>query len=54
MFDPGVYPWDFAATQVIVREAGGRFEMSALNDSGTFSVVFGKPAVVQWVFDQMR
>jgi fructose-1,6-bisphosphatase/inositol monophosphatase family enzyme len=53
MFDPGVHPWDFAATQVLVREAGGRFEMRAQNEPGQFIVIFGKPAVVQWILDQI-
>jgi myo-inositol-1(or 4)-monophosphatase len=54
MFDPGVYPWDFAATQVLVREGGGRFEMRPQNEPGQFNVIFGKPAVVQWILDQIR
>ncbi len=58
MVDYGVHIWDLAATEVLVREAGGLFVQVNANDQGAgassrFNVVFGKPQVVEWVLQNV-
>ncbi|MBI3550265.1 MAG: histidinol phosphate phosphatase [Elusimicrobia bacterium] len=58
MVDVGVRLWDIAATQVLVEEAGGRFEvLQGFEKAGTdtlYSIVCGKPGVVGWLLQQLR
>jgi fructose-1,6-bisphosphatase/inositol monophosphatase family enzyme len=52
MVDFGLRPWDLAASQVLVEEAGGRFLVLGERDDGGVprrDVVLGKPGVVEWV-----
>lgn len=54
MLDVGLKRWDFAATQMLVREAGGAFHILAQKPQPEgsptrYDVLFGKPAVVAWV-----
>jgi len=52
MVDFGLRPWDLAASQVLVEEAGGRFLVLGERDDGGLprrDVVLGKPGVVEWV-----
>jgi histidinol-phosphatase len=56
MIDYNLRIWDVAATEVIIREAGGTFhqlhDQDAENDpTDRYNVVFGKPTVVRWVLD---
>jgi len=44
----------FGATEILIKEAGGRFEQRSVKGSERCSVIFGKPPVVQWVLGQMR
>jgi histidinol-phosphatase len=46
MVDLDLNPWDAAATQVLVPEAGGRCETLA-HESGKLGLVFGAPALVE-------
>lgn len=45
MVDLGLNPWDAAATQILVPEAGGRCETRVLG--GKIALVFGSPALVE-------
>jgi len=49
MVDYNLRIWDVAATAVLIGEVGGRYVR--INDAGgeRHDVVFGKPAVVEWV-----
>jgi fructose-1,6-bisphosphatase/inositol monophosphatase family enzyme len=52
MVDYGLKRWDLAATQVLIEEAGGRYEClyrSRRNGQELFGIVCGKPRVVAWV-----
>jgi fructose-1,6-bisphosphatase/inositol monophosphatase family enzyme len=54
MVDFNLRLWDVAATEVLIREAGGVFEHVAMRGSSApaeemHDVVFGKPGVVAWV-----
>lgn len=52
MADFGVKLWDIAATEVLVTEAGGRYELVSERpspDGAHYGVVFGKPRVVRWL-----
>ena len=54
MVDYNLHVWDVAATEVLVREAGGLFRrvnQEAVTDrpGGRYDVIFGKPTVVEWV-----
>ena len=58
MVDFGLKPWDVAATEVIVREAGGAFETLARRQRSpgqppSVDVVFGKPSIVHWLMAQI-
>ena len=57
MVDFGLRFWDLAATQVLIEEAGGRYEVvgehPAIDGPPLYDVVFGKPAVVRWVLDAL-
>lgn len=53
MVDPAVHPWDVAATEVLIGEAGGVFERLSASVPGRLNVVFGKPTVVEWVLGQL-
>lgn len=54
MVDFGVHLWDIAATELLVREAGGRFtylnaDCLDVDADPCHDVIFGKPHVVEWV-----
>lgn len=54
MVDYNLRIWDIAATEVLVREAGGVFRHVGRRRASSpaeekYDVVFGKPAVVAWV-----
>jgi fructose-1,6-bisphosphatase/inositol monophosphatase family enzyme len=56
MVDYNLNLWDIAATELIIREAGGVLVRvnadSAGSDQGNrHNVVFGKPTVVRWILD---
>lgn len=56
MVDYNLRIWDIAATEVLVREAGGLFRHVGRRGrpspaEGKYDVVFGKPTVVAWVRD---
>lgn len=58
MVDFDLRIWDLAATEVLVREAGGRFVCVNAGAPGTeaaarYNVVFGKPHVVEWLETQV-
>lgn len=58
MVDFGLHIWDMAPTELLVTEAGGAFETlfrgSPSNTQGRMNVVFGKPAVVAWLMDEIK
>jgi histidinol phosphatase-like enzyme (inositol monophosphatase family) len=47
MVDLHLNPWDAAATQVLVPEAGGRCETLEYPEEGKLGLVFGAPALVE-------
>jgi histidinol phosphatase-like enzyme (inositol monophosphatase family) len=47
MVDLHLNPWDAAATQLLVPEAGGRCETLRYPESGKLGLVFGAPALVE-------
>lgn len=53
MIDVDLKPWDVAATEVLVTEAGGRYERLPGAKTGREDVVFGKPAVVEWILERV-
>lgn len=58
MVDYGVCVWDMAATEILVREAGGQFAHVSTGAPGThtnprYDVVFGKSHVVDWVLERI-
>lgn len=48
-FERGLKPWDHAAAEIIVTEAGGRFEVLPADESGRVLVI----AAVPGVFDRL-
>ena len=64
MIDVNVRLWDITATEVLVREAGGRFALVDRRgpddpddpegpESDRFDIVFGKPRVVAWILERI-
>lgn len=58
MVDFNVCIWDIAATELLVREAGGLFVFVGEKSHGggvgaRYDVVFGKPRVVEWVLSRI-
>ena len=55
--DYGLRSWDLAASQVLIEEAGGRYEVvasHAMADGGTtYDVVCGRPRAVTWVLERL-
>lgn len=53
MVDYGIRLWDIAATELLVREAGGRwvevYRKPHAPGDATYGVIFGKPRVVRWL-----
>lgn len=53
MVDYNLCRWDFAATEILIAEAGGKFIVSQNKNSGNgemrFDLIFGKPSVVDWI-----
>lgn len=47
MVDINVCLWDIAATQIIIQEAGGEFELIEQRDDGRYSFIAGKRRSVQ-------
>jgi myo-inositol-1(or 4)-monophosphatase len=55
MVDVNLNPWDAAATQALVPEAGGRCETLAPGPDGRgIGLVFGSPALVERLLDLVR
>ena len=55
MVDVNLNPWDAAATQALVPEAGGHCETLAAGPGGRgIGLVFGSPALVEQLLDLMR
>jgi histidinol phosphatase-like enzyme (inositol monophosphatase family) len=55
MVDVNLNPWDAAATQALVPEAGGRCETLAPGPGGQgIGLVFGSPAIVERLLDLVR
>jgi myo-inositol-1(or 4)-monophosphatase len=58
MVDFGLRVWDVSATDILVKEAGGKFFCwRARGDSITekrYDVIFGKPSVVDWITRTLR
>ncbi|MDX1584571.1 MAG: inositol monophosphatase family protein, partial [Thermoanaerobaculia bacterium] len=48
MADFDLNAWDVGATKILIEEAGGRFERLP-GDPEKWNVVFGKPAIVDWI-----
>lgn len=52
MVDYGIKIWDIAASQVIIPEAGGRFEIvERLGEA--YNTVLGKPRAVSWLLKRL-
>jgi histidinol-phosphatase len=53
MVDYGIRLWDIAATELLVREAGGRwvevYRKPRQPGDAIYGVIFGKPRVVKWL-----
>ncbi len=47
MIDPALNPWDAAATEVLVEEAGGAFVTRPSRAAGKHDIVFGAPKLVE-------
>jgi fructose-1,6-bisphosphatase/inositol monophosphatase family enzyme len=47
MVDLHLNPWDAAATQILVPEAGGRCDTIEYPAEGKLGLVFGAPALVE-------
>jgi fructose-1,6-bisphosphatase/inositol monophosphatase family enzyme len=58
MVDFNLHVWDSAATEVLVKEAGGKhvrlFEDRRGGRDVRYDVVFGKPRVVDWLLERIR
>ncbi|MHB2016252.1 MAG: inositol monophosphatase family protein [Candidatus Xenobia bacterium] len=57
MVDYGLRWWDFSATELLVREAGGRFVTTgSRQDEGglRYNIIFGKPRVVDAIVTLMQ
>jgi fructose-1,6-bisphosphatase/inositol monophosphatase family enzyme len=55
MIDVNLNPWDAAATQALVPEAGGRCETIAPGPGGKgIGLVFGSPALVEQLLEIAR
>jgi myo-inositol-1(or 4)-monophosphatase len=55
MLDVNLNPWDAAATQALVPEAGGRCETIAPGPGGKgIGLAFGSPAIVEQLLDLLR
>jgi histidinol-phosphatase len=56
MVDFDLKIWDLAATEILILEAGGRFERVGVRGEGRetrYDVVFGRPAVVEWIVERI-
>ena len=57
MVDYYLNRWDYLATELLVREAGGRFEVTGsteLEDGRTaYNIICGKPSVVGWLLREV-
>ena len=52
MVDFGVRIWDISATELLIREAGGKYvRVQKLDrpDGALYGIIFGKPKVVDWL-----
>ncbi|MGA7615337.1 MAG: inositol monophosphatase [Thermoanaerobaculia bacterium] len=57
MLDFDLRAWDIGATEILITEAGGKFVRLGGEGSGAearHDLLFGKPAVVDWVIDTIR
>lgn len=54
MIDADLKEWDVAATNLLVTEAGGRFERLPGASADRWNVVFGKPNVVGWILERIE
>ena len=55
MVDFDLKEWDWAATSVLIEEAGGRAERldPGSGRAGRYDVVFGRPEVVEWLLERL-
>ena len=51
--DPGLSPWDFAATRALVEGAGGSVWMRPSQLEGSTDLILGKPRLVEQLRDQL-
>ena len=59
MVDYNLHIWDVAAAEILIREAGGVYrrmnrEGVADRPGGRYDVIFGKPAVVEWLCQKLE
>jgi histidinol-phosphatase len=58
MVDYGIRLWDIAASELLVREAGGRwvevYRKPRAPRDAVYGVIFGKPRVVEWLLPLFR
>ncbi len=59
MVDYNLHIWDVAAAEILIREAGGvyrRMNQEGVADrpGGRYDVIFGKPAVVEWLCQKLE
>lgn len=55
MVDPALKLWDYAASQVLIEEAGGTFDAQpTTGDASRRNIIMGKPSVVRWLLDHQR
>jgi histidinol-phosphatase len=56
MVDFDLKIWDLAATEILIAEAGGKFERVGVRGEGRekrHDVIFGKPRVVEWLVERI-
>jgi myo-inositol-1(or 4)-monophosphatase len=51
--DPGLSPWDFAATRALVEGAGGHVWMRPSQLAGSTDLILGKPRLVEQLREQL-
>ena len=56
MVDFGINFWDFAATKLLIEEAGGKLVIQnkyTLNNVDKYNIIFGKPAIVDLLIEMI-
>lgn len=58
MVDYDINPWDLAATQILIEEAGGKYVRlggrTLPGGKQRFNIMFGKPKVVDWLLKVLK